>query len=129
MISTHLINRTTQLSSPQKVVTQQQIEANMQLINDQGDAFNDLIKDFDKKLSDVISRQETEYLQGFSIYVSQREKELKEFISKLNDRQHNNNLKDEIIIGLKQQIADSHKLALTQQQQIATLTSKLDKKK
>ncbi len=100
----------------------------MQMINDQNDAFNELIENFDKKLQAVLERQEEEYLKGYSVYVQQRERELKEYIKKLNDRQHNNDFKDEILQGLRKQIADSHKLNIVLQEQIGTLTKKLSKK-
>ena len=45
-----------------------------------------VIHDMDKKLSNVIKRHESDYLKGYAIYVSEKEKELRELINKLNDR-------------------------------------------
>jgi len=60
-----------------------------------------VIHDMDKKLSNVIKRHESDYLKGYAIYVSEKEKELRELINKLNDRSNDSSLKDEIIFGLK----------------------------
>lgn len=58
----------------------------------------------DNKLNRVIKRHEQDYLKGYSIYVREKERELRELIKKLNDRNNDNTLKDEIIFGLKGQI-------------------------
>jgi hypothetical protein len=55
----------------------------------------------DEKLNKVLKRQEQEYLSGYSIYVREKERELRELVIKLNERNNNNSLKDEIIFGLK----------------------------
>ena len=78
------------------------IDIKMALVNEANDQLNDLIKDMDQKLNKVLKRQEQEYLSGYSIYVSEKERELRELVTKLNERNNNNSLKDEIIFGLKQ---------------------------
>jgi hypothetical protein len=40
----------------------------------------------DEKMTNAIKRQEMEYLKGYSIYVAEKEKELKDLVMKLNDR-------------------------------------------
>jgi hypothetical protein len=82
----------------------------MQKITKQSNLFNDLINDLDEKMQAVLKRQEAEYLQGYTIYVAQRERELRDYIDKLNDRQAQSNIKDEIIQGLRKQITESHEI-------------------
>ena len=60
-----------------------------------------MIKDMDAKLNKVLKRQEADYLKGYSIYVREKERELRDLVQKLNDRNSNSSLKDEIIYGLK----------------------------
>jgi hypothetical protein len=55
----------------------------------------------DAKLNKVLKRQEADYLKGYSIYVREKERELRDLVQKLNDRNSNSSLKDEIIYGLK----------------------------
>ena len=64
----------------------------------------DVIDGLDEKLDRVLKKQEHDYLKGYSIYVKQKEKELKELINKLNEKNSNNTLKDEMIYNLKQTI-------------------------
>ena len=64
----------------------------------------EVIDGLDDKLDRVLKKQEHDYLKGYSIYVKQKEKELKELINKLNEKNSNNTLKDEMIHNLKQTI-------------------------
>ena len=50
----------------------------------------DVIEDLDKKLNGVLAKQEYEYLKGYNIYVKRKEKELRELIEKLNEKNSNN---------------------------------------
>ena len=59
------------------------------------------IEDLDKKLNRVLAKQEYEYLKGYNIYVKQKEKDLRELIEKLNEKNSNNTLKDEKISKLE----------------------------
>lgn len=59
----------------------------------------------DVKLNRVLKRQEQEYLKGYSIYVREKEKELRTLVEKLNERSNDETLKDEVIFGLKSQIS------------------------
>jgi hypothetical protein len=68
---------------------------------------NFVITDLDKKLNRVLAKQEYEYLKGYNIYVKKKEKELRQLIEKLNEKNSNNTLKDEKITSLELQI---HKL-------------------
>ena len=53
------------------------------------------------KLNDVLRRQEYEYLQAYNIYVKKKEKELRELINSLNDKNSSNNYKDKRITDLE----------------------------
>ena len=64
----------------------------------------DIIGDLDKKLNRVLAKQEYEYLKGYNIYVKRKEKELRELIEKLNEKNSNNTLKDEKINNLERTI-------------------------
>lgn len=61
----------------------------------------DVVQDMDEKLNTVIKRHEKEYLKGYSIFIREKETELRGLIQKLNDRNNDSTLKDEIIFGLK----------------------------
>ena len=63
-----------------------------------------IIGDLDKKLNRVLAKQEYEYLKGYNIYVKRKEKELRELIDKLNEKNSNNTLKDEKISNLEKTI-------------------------
>ena len=65
----------------------------------------DTIQDLDKKLNRVLAKQEYEYLKGYNIYVKQKEKDLRELIEKLNEKNSNNTLKDEKISKLENTIS------------------------
>jgi hypothetical protein len=52
----------------------------------------------------VLAKQEYEYLKGYNIYVKRKEKELRELIDKLNEKNSNNTLKDEKINTLERTI-------------------------
>ena len=67
-----------------------------------------MVKDLDVKLNRVLKRQEQQYLKGYSIYVREKEKELRELVTKLNERNTNNSVKDEIIQALKQTIKKNY---------------------
>ena len=73
-------------------------------IESQQAELQEVIDGLDDKLDRVLKKQEHDYLKGYSIYVKQKEKELKELINKLNEKNSNNTLKDEMIHNLKQTI-------------------------
>jgi hypothetical protein len=76
-------------------------EINRSLVKQAADSFNDAIKDFDQKMNSAVKAQEADYLKGYALFVRQKEQELHELVSKLNDRSTNSAVKDEIIFGLK----------------------------
>ncbi len=47
---------------------------------------DNLVKDMDVKLNDVLKRQEQDYIKGYSIYVREKERELRDLIVKVNEK-------------------------------------------
>lgn len=76
------------------------------------DQLSDMVLDLDVKLNSVLKRQEQEYLRGYSIYVREKERELRDLVNKLNERNSNNSVKDEIIYALKQTIKKNYETAI-----------------
>lgn len=76
-------------------------EINRSMVKQAADCFDDAIKDLDQKMNSAVKAQEADYLKGYALFVRQKERELHELVSKLNDRNTNSALKDEIIFGLK----------------------------
>lgn len=65
---------------------------------------DNVILDLDEKLNLVLAKQEYEYLKGYNLYIKRKEKELRDLIEKLNEKNSNNTLKDEKIIQLEKAI-------------------------
>ena len=78
------------------------IEKTRKEIDQANEQLNNIIHDMEKKIGTVIKRHEGDYLKGYSIYVRDKERELRTLITKLNERHNNNAIKDEIIYELKQ---------------------------
>jgi NhaP-type Na+/H+ and K+/H+ antiporter len=55
-------------------------------------------------MEERLKKQADEYLKGYAIYVKEKEKDLRELIFKLHEKNSNSTLKDEIIFNLKQTI-------------------------
>lgn len=51
---------------------------------------DDVIEDLDVKLEAVLKKQEQDYLKGYSIYVKQKTKDLKDIIMRLNAKNSDN---------------------------------------
>ena len=62
----------------------------------------------DTRLNEVLKRQEGDYLKGYSIYVREKERELRDLIIKINEKNQTNQLKDEIIFQLKNKISENY---------------------
>jgi hypothetical protein len=73
--------------------------------------FKSVVQVLDKNIISMLKDQEQQYLKGYSIYVSEKEKELRELVTKLNERFQNNSVKDEIIHSLKQTIKKNYETA------------------
>ena len=69
---------------------------------------NDLentIKDLDVKLNRVLAKQEFDYLKGYNVYVKRKERELRDLIVKMNEKNSNSTIKDEKILQLEHVIS------------------------
>ena len=58
----------------------------------------------DGLLNRVISKQEYDYLRGYNVFVKNKERNLKELIEKLNERNSTSNTKDKKINNLELEI-------------------------
>ena len=90
-----------------------------------GMQLDDIITDLDKKLNRVLAKQEYEYLKGYNIYVKRKEKELRELIEKLNEKNSNNTLKDEKINNLERTIHAIREDQIKQEKEKETLNEKI----
>jgi len=77
---------------------------------------NDVIKTLDSQLNQVLRKQEYEYLQAYNIYVKRKEKELRELINALDEKNSNNNFKDMRISQLEVTIDQMRKDAFNYEQ-------------
>lgn len=84
-----------------------------------------VLEGLDTKLNRVLKKQEHDYLRGYSIYVKQKEEELRALIQKLNDKNSNNSLKDDLIYKLKQTIMDLHDQQITTEREKGELAEKI----
>ena len=55
------------------------------------------IEDLDIKLNRVITKQEYDYLSGYSMFVSKKSSQLKAIIDKINEKNSGTSLKDDKI--------------------------------
>ena len=55
------------------------------------------LEDMDQKLVGVIRSHEQDYLKGYSIFVKEKERELKQLVIKLNNRANVSGMKDQVI--------------------------------
>ena len=85
----------------------------------------DIITDLDKKLNRVLLKQEYDYLKGYNIYVKRKEKELRELIDKLNEKNSNNTLKDEKINNLERTIHAIREDQIKQEKEKEALNEKV----
>ena len=65
---------------------------------------NETIEGLDVKLNLVLAKQEYEYLKSYNIFVKRKEKELRELIEKLNEKNLNSGKQDEKIMNLEKTI-------------------------
>jgi hypothetical protein len=62
------------------------LERSKKEIEDVAEQLDDMVRDMDNKLNKVLKRQEQDYLKGYSIYVREKERELRELVIKINER-------------------------------------------
>jgi len=84
-----------------------------------------VITDLDVKMNRVLAKQEYEYLKGYDIYVKRKEKELRELIDKLNEKNSNNSLKDEKINNLERTIIAIRDEQIKMEKEKAEVTEKM----
>lgn len=84
-----------------------------------------MITDLDVKMNRVLAKQEYEYLKGYDIYVKRKEKELRELIDKLNEKNSNNSLKDEKINNLERTIIAIRDEQIKMEKEKAEVTEKM----
>lgn len=65
---------------------------------------NEEISSLNEKLDERLKKQEHDYLKGYSLYVKQKEKDLRQIITELNKKNEGNSEKDQTIYNLKQTI-------------------------
>lgn len=78
----------------------------------------------DQKLENVLKKQEHDYLKGYSLYVKQKERELREIVVKLNEKNSNNTKKEEMIQNLKITIKKMHTEQINIEQEKSELKEK-----
>jgi hypothetical protein len=59
-------------------------------------------------MEERLKKQADEYLKGYAVYVKEKERELRELILKLHEKNSNSTLKDEIIFNLKKTIKQTN---------------------
>lgn len=69
---------------------------------------NDAINLLDVSMEERLKKQADEYLKGYAVYVKEKERELRELILKLHEKNSNSTLKDEIIFNLKKTIKQTN---------------------
>lgn len=65
---------------------------------------DETIKDLDSKLNRVLAKQEYDYLKGYNIYVKRKEKELRDLIQKLSDKNQTSTFKDDRMGQMEKEI-------------------------
>lgn len=83
-----------------------------------------MIEGLDQKLENVLKKQEHDYLKGYSLYVKQKERELREIVAKLNEKNSNNTKKEEMIQNLKITIKKMHTEQINIEQEKSELKEK-----
>ena len=83
-----------------------------------------MIQGLDQKLENVLKKQEHDYLKGYSLYVKQKERELREIVAKLNEKNSNNTKKEEMIQNLKITIKKMHTEQINIEQEKSELKEK-----
>ena len=68
-----------------------------------------MIEVLDKNLVNVLKKQEADYLKGYSIYVKQKEKDLKDIITRISANNSDNDQKDRKIFTLQQSLDSLNK--------------------
>lgn len=71
-------------------MTNERLEQGKKHIQDIVEELDDMVVDMDVKLNGVLKRQEQDYLKGYSVYVREKERELRDLILKINEKNQTN---------------------------------------
>ena len=71
-------------------MTNERLEQGRKHIQDIVEELDDMVVDMDVKLNGVLKRQEQDYLKGYSVYVREKERELRDLILKINEKNQTN---------------------------------------
>ena len=77
---------------------------NSQQWQDSKNAIDETIAELDDRLNLVLAKQEYEYLKSYNIFVKRKEFELRQLITKLNQKNSDNTAKDAKINNLEKTI-------------------------
>ena len=88
-----------------------------------------MIAGLDQNLMNVLRKQEYEYLQAYNIYVKRKEKELKQLVTALNEKNSNNNFKDMRISQLEVTISKMRTQAFKYESEIEDYKKQLKAQK
>lgn len=71
-------------------MTNEKLEQGKKHIQDIKKELDYMVVDMDVKLNGVLKRQEQDYLKGYSVYVREKERELRDLILKINEKNQTN---------------------------------------
>lgn len=71
-------------------MTNERLEQGKKHIKDIVGELDNMVVDMDVKLNGVLKRQEQDYLKGYSVYVREKERELRDLILKINEKNQTN---------------------------------------
>ena len=106
-------------------VTDEQIFTKRNEIYSINDELDDAITGLDRQLDQKLKKQEHDYLKGYSMYVKQKEKDLREIIAKLNKNNEGNSKKENEIYCLKNTIKRMNDEQIRSEQEKSDLKEKL----
>lgn len=106
-------------------VTEEQIHLKKNEIFKINDELDDAISGLDKQLDQKLKKQEHDYLKGYSMYVKQKEQDLRKIIAELNEKNQGNTQKEEIIYALKNTIKRMNDEQIRSEQEKTDLKEKV----
>ena len=85
-------------------INREDIEKNAYKIKTLNEELDEAISGLDQQLDTKLKKQEHDYLKGYSMYVKQKEQDLRKIIAELNKNNEGNTQKEERIQALKNTI-------------------------
>jgi hypothetical protein len=86
---------------------------------------DEAIAGLDRQLDDKLKKQEHDYLKGYSMYVKQKEQDLRKIIAELNKNNEGNTAKEERICVLKNTIKKMNDEQIRSEQEKGDLKEKV----